>query len=258
MVTDNKGTEDVKLKTSAVLTISMMCALSSQTAIASSFSFSANNGVQSAAATFTFDQSQGTLSIQLTNTMTANAGPNWLTGLYFDLGGSPALGAASAAGDLCRFHGTDQIHYEAHTTGQLWAMRDDLNGALPFGGMQYGLSCVGAGVFSAADMIEPGGPHPQPNGVDGGIVGDFSGVTVPMGHQKGGLPFVIGAATFQFLLPQGFDFDSANVSNVAFHFGSGYDEVVMLVPEIIPLPAPVFMTMIGLAGVMVLRRRSAG
>jgi len=253
----------MKLSTGAVMTLSLACVFTSQAAVASTLSFSAGNGVQSASANFTFDQSAGTLSIQLTNTMTTNAGPNWLTGLYFDLGGSPALGGAAATGDLVQFAGTNQMQYDQHTTGQFWAMRDDLSGSLPFGSMQYGLSSVGAGVFSVSDMIEPGGPHPQPAGVNGGIVADFAGVTVPTGHQNQGLPFVIGSATFTFLLPQGFDFNAAGVSNVAFHFGSGYDEIILsipdlLVPEVIPLPAPVFMTMIGLAGVAVLRRRTAG
>ncbi len=236
------------------------------TATASSISqtFSASQGNHSAEATFTFsDAGSGktSLNIKLTNTMSSNTGPNWLTGLYFDLAGSPELTYQSATGDLVKFSGTTPNPYSDQLPGQYWAYNGAIqNGQLPFGSQQYGLSAVGAGVFNNDMMLEPGGPHPQPNGVDGGIVGDFSGVTVPNGHQNQGNAFLLGSIEFNFLI-EGMNYADGLAGSVAFHFGSGFDEVTFGSNGsgsdeiiLIPLPAPVLMGVVGLIGLVGVRR----
>ena len=243
-------------------TTAMVLAGVVSTASASSISqsFSYSEGDHSAAATFTFSDAgsgNASLKITLTNTMTSNTGPNWLTGLYFDLAGAPGLDHQGTTGDLVKFNGTAQTSYSDHFAAQFWAYHGSIqSGELPFGSQQYGLSAVGAGVFNGGMMLEPGGPHPQPNGVDGGIVGDFDGVTVPKGHQNQGNAFLLGSVEFNFLIYE-MDYADGLASNVAFHFGSGFDEIILTAPPapiVIPLPAPVAMGVLGLIGLVGVRR----
>ena len=51
--------------------------------------FALSNGTQSGAASFIFSDAgpTPTLDIVLTNTMTTNGGPNWMTGAFFNIGG---------------------------------------------------------------------------------------------------------------------------------------------------------------------------
>ena len=139
--------------------------------------------------------------------------------------------------------------YTAATPAQLWAFRQGVpDGEFPQDAA-YGLGAAGLDVFGMQDILESGGPAPQPAGADGGIIPNFEGVTVPPGHF--GRPFAFGSLTFHFDLPGGFNIADASVENVSFVFGTGFDEVVL-----IPLPAALPMGLFGLAGVVVLRRLS--
>ncbi len=215
-----------------------------------SFHFELSNGTQSASADFTFSDA-GTLNIALTNTMTTNGGPNWLTGLFFNLAGSPTLGYQSTDGDMITLGGTTQTPYTDALPGNFWAYRGDLSGELPFGDQQYGLGAVGLDIFGFADILQPFGlgPLPQPDGTDGGILADIVGLEVPEGHE--GVPFVLGFLEFVFELPVGFDLSQAGVSDPAFLFGTGFEETILL----IPLPLPVAMAGAGLMIVVCFRRR---
>ena len=232
-----------------------------------SFNFALSNGTQSASADFTFSADNAlapvTLSIVLTNTMTTNGGPNWLTGLFFDLAGSPTLDYKSTDGQMITLDGTTQsdFFYDVGKTmpGQpadFWAYRGtDQNeffpGELPFGDQQYGLGAAGLDVFGLSDILgaPPSFILPQPAGADGGILtARLPGeLTVPEGHE--GRPFVLGSLVFEFLL-EDFILSQAGVSDIAFIFGTGFDEVVL-----IPLPLPVAMAGAGLMIVVCFRRR---
>ena len=222
-----------------------------------SFHFELSSGPHSASADFTFsDAGPGpvTLNIVLTNTMTTNAPPNWLTGLFFDLAGSPTLTYVpfSADGDMITLEGTTQTPYTDALPGNFWAYRDDFagSGELPFGDQQYGLGAAGLDVFGMNDIVDspPDSILPQPAGTDGGILADIMGLEVPEGHE--GRPFVLGSMGFDFLLEGVFDLDGLGVSGIAFIFGTGFDEVVL-----IPLPLPAAMAGAGLLIVVCFRRR---
>ena len=232
--------------------VSALC-LCAAPAYASTMTVSFSSGEHSAMAEFTFSDAGGgnaNLSITLTNTMASEStvDARWLTGLYFDINGSPDLSVSGVDADL-RWGDENNSNTIDYTAAQFWAFRGDIaSGELPFGSQQYGLSAVGAGVFNGDDMIELGGPHPQPNGPDGGVLAD--GASSPNGHDN--RLFMDGSVTFDFFLA-GFDYNDGVISNVAFHFGSSFDEVILL----IPLPAPVGMGLLGLLGVAVARRRLA-
>ena len=145
--------------------------------------------------------------------------------------------------------GTTQSPFTDYDPDQFWAYRDNLTGELPFGDQQYGLGAAGFDIFGDLDMLAPGGPEPQPNGADGGILADIDGLMVPDGHET--TPFVLGSLQLTFWLPEGFDLASADVSDVAFVFGTGFDEIIL----VIPLPLPLAMAAAGFGIVAVFRRR---
>ncbi len=231
-----------------------------------SFNFALSNGTQSASADFTFSAENAlapvTLSIVLTNTMTTNDGPNWLTGLFFNLAGSPMLDYKSTDGHMITLEGTTQsdFFYDLGKTmpgrpADFWAYRGtDQNeffpGELPFGDQQYGLGAAGFDVFGLSDILgdPPNFILPQPAGSDGGILADIDGLSVPEGHE--GRPFVLGPLEFIFDLPDDFLLSEVDVGDVAFVFGTGFEEVVL-----IPLPLPVAMAGAGLMIVVCFRRR---
>jgi hypothetical protein len=227
---------------------------------ANTITINGSNGAQSASATFAFSNSggQNKVDITLTNTMTANSNPGWLTGLFFDIAGAPTLTADAVAASMITLNGTTQTAYNDHTIGQFWAFRDGVNAGGPLNGQQYGLGCAGFGIFGPSDMIQGGGPNPQPDGSDGGIVGNFAGVSVPGGHE--GRPLALGSVSFSFLLDSNFDVNNGVVDNVAFVFGTSLSEVVINgdgpPPPMVPVPMALPMAVAGLVGVGIYRRRS--
>lgn len=225
-----------------------------------SFNFERSNGTHSASADFTFATGpplgQSTLTISLTNTMESNAGPNWLTGLFFNLAGSPTLDyvpdSAFAELGMITLEGTTQTEYTLADPGNFWAFRQDgdLPGELPLGDQEYGLGAAGLDIFGLQHILDtpPDFILPQPAGTDGGILADILGLEVPGGHE--GRPFVLGALEITFLLPWDFDLSEAGVSDVGFLFGTGFEEVYL-----IPLPLPLAMAGAGLMMVVCFRRR---
>lgn len=222
------------------------------------YDFSQENGTQSASANFNFDDGNGMLggtflTITLTNTMTTNGGPQWLTGLFFDIAGSPTMiyQTDSDVGQMITLDGVTQSIYSDATAEHFWAYRDDLSGSLPFGDQQYGLGAAGFDIFGESDMLnfDPNGPAPQPDGTDGGILADIGGLSLPDGHD--GTPFVLGSLQLTFWIA-GLNLEDADVSDVAFAFGTGFDEIVLLV---VPLPLPLAMAAAGFGIVAIFRRK---
>ncbi len=239
-----------------------------------SFSESLSNGTQSATASFTFDDTANTLSVVLKNTMTTNGGPQWLTGLFWNLAGADGLNITPhvadanlrVVGSMITLSGTTQTPYTEVDIGHYWAYRDDLSSGdygsfldSAFGGTtrQYGLGAAGFDVFGQSDILNfiDGAPIPQPDGTDGGILADITGLQVPGGHE--GTPFALESLVFLYDLDDaGNDFLLSNfgdlaVTDAAFVFGTGFDETVL-----IPLPPAVWVGAIGLAGVVAVRRRN--
>ncbi len=233
-----------------------------------SFSASLTNGTQSATASFIFDDVADTLTVVLRNTMTTNGGPQWLTGLFWNLAGADGLNITPAGdpdsrvdGSMITLSGTTRTTYNEVDVGHFWAYRDNLDSVdygefldSAFGGTtrQYGLGAAGFDVFSQSDILNlQGGPTPQPDGTDGGILADIVILEVPGGHE--GKPFAL--ASLEFLFDLGPDFELSNfgglaVTDVAFVFGTGFDETVL-----VPLPPAVWAGAVGLVGVVALRRR---
>lgn len=234
---------------------------------------SLDNGIQAATAYFTFndDGATTTLSIMLINDMTVTGdgtNPQWLQGLFFNLVGAPTLTYTGLGGDSTDAYNDmvilqpgatdsdpDSISaYTDYTVDHFWGLRQDLSaGDLPFGSQQYGLGAAGFGIFSESDVLnfQVGGPVPQLDGSDGGILSgtmlSSGSINLPDGHTDremvdGGiwLTFDLGAYTF----------DENSLSDIAFVFGTSFSEIV-LVP--VPLALPV--GLIGLAGMIVGRKR---
>lgn len=219
-----------------------------------SFGFDLINGTQSSNSTFVFNDDGATtlLTVILTNTMTSNSGPQWFTGAFFDIAGSPTMTYSGLTGtSMITLNGTSQTAYTTVTADHFWAYRDDLSASLPFGTQKYGLGAAGFDIFGLSDILnfQAGGPTPQPDGTDGGILADISGLQVPGGHE--GKPFVLGSISLIFDLGN-YDINNAGVSNVVSAFGTGFDEVVL----VIPLPMGASMALAGLGFVAVRRQRA--
>ena len=258
--------------TMAIATAAVVSLSGTAQATEMSFYASLSNGTQSATASFTFDDDADTLTVVLKNTMTTNGGPQWLTGLFWNLTGADGLNITPYAddansrvdGSMITLSGTTQDSYNTVDVGHFWAYRNDLSSGdygsfldSAFGGTtrQYGLGAAGFDVFGESDILNfQGAPAPQPDGTDGGILADIVGLQVPPGHE--GTPFALDYLVFLFDLDDlGNDFDFSNfgdlaVTDASFVFGTGFDEAVL-----IPLPPAVWVGAVGLVGVVTLRRR---
>ncbi len=237
---------------------------------------SLTNGTQAATVNFIFDDSGAstTLSIQLVNDMTATGSgtnPQWLQGVFFDLVGSPEMSYIGMGGD-----GTDDFNdmiqlspgatsgdpdtftsYTDVTVDHFWGLRDDISGGeLPFGDQQYGLGAAGFGVFPSGSLnYQAGGPDPQLDGSDGGIISanvlDNGTVNVPDGHTR---EMVDGGIWLVFDLGD-YEFDEESVSDVTFVFGTDFGEVVLPPGVAVPVPLALPLGLAGLVGLIACRRR---
>jgi hypothetical protein len=229
------------------------------------------DGTHSATATFVFndDGPTTTLDILLVNTMSVTGegtNPQWLQGLFFDIAGSPVLSYLGLGGDgsdayndmvIVHDGGMGPDTYTAYNTvsvDHFWALDQNISGGLlPFGSQQYGLGAAGFGVFSSTEVLnlQAGGPLPQLDGSDGGILsGDLLAngtLDLPGGHTE--REMVDGGIWLSFDLGD-YDVEDASVDNVNFVFGTSFGEVVL-----IPVPAALPLGLAGLVGLVVGRRR---
>ncbi len=233
----------------------LVVGLSAGAAMADQVSFNFSGSIasgHSAAATFTFDDVAHTAVIRIANTIDSlhnSLGSRALTGLFWNMspGSLPFTGVSATAGTPVNNPG-------GLSPTQLWAFRGDLSaGSTPFG-TQFGLGAAGFDVFSGANMLAPGGPLPQPNGIDGGILsqtGDAYG-----GQNQN--PMWRSFVELTFNVPSSFfagGINNITVGDVAWQFGSGFDEPGITV---VPLPAGVWAGAAGIlavAGWQGLRRR---
>ncbi len=231
------------------------CALTGP-ALADQVSFNFSGSLPSghaAAATFTFDNVAETLVVRIENTIGAafnSLGSRALTGLFWDMtpGSLPITGVSST-------NGGEVNNPSGYDPEQFWAFRGDLSpGSTPFG-TQFGLGAAGFDVFGSADMLAPGGPQPQPNGIDGGIL-SATGNVYPGQNQN---PMFRSFIEFTFDLASPFfagGLGGIGVTGVSWQFGSGFEEPGI---TLIPLPPALWAGLASLGAVggwQVLRRRS--
>lgn len=213
----------------------------------------------SAEAVFTYDTVTNQLCIELSNAAVENTDPNWLTGLFWNMTGTDLeksdYDASGVEGDMYTFpDGTNagKTAYTDHTADQFWAFKNNIDSNdIPFGDQSFGLGAAGFDVFSGADMLVAGGPHPQPDGVDGGIVADFPDLSISQKSTE----FIQSSLLLKFTLT-GYVGDGTDISidDVWFQYGSGFGEEGFN-GMVIPLPAGGAMAGAGLLIVGMRRRR---
>jgi hypothetical protein len=146
--------------------------------------------------------------------------------------------------------------YNTVTVDHFWGLNQSISGgSLPFGDQQYGLGAAGFGVFAPSTILnlQAGGPLPQPDGSDGGILSgdllDAGTIDIPSGHTD--RPMVDGGIWLTFDLGN-YDINQADelVSDVNFVFGTSFGEIVL-----IPVPMALPVGLAGLIGVVMARRR---
>jgi len=228
----------------SVLAATLSCSAANATLV----TFTGSAGTRNA--TVTFDAQGTNLVVTLTNSSLNDvlAPVDVLTGVFFDVGGSPlALTRTSAvvpAGSIVLFGGTDP----GGVVGGEWAYVGGLSGA-PHGAA-YGISSSGLGLFGPGDVF-PGtnlqGPA-DPDGIQYGITstGDnpATGNTPVTGANaliKDTVVFTLGG------LPAGFN--PGRITNVSFQYGTALDE-----PNVPGTPAPAS-AVLGAMGLALAARR---
>ncbi len=249
------------------------------TADAAPITVSMTNGTRAASATF--DVSGTNLVVTLTNTSTFDSlvPVDLLTGVFFNLAGSPVLshGAGSSAvlgtGSSVLYPDSGSGTDAGSVVGGEWALGQefDANGLFQYAGFSnatYGLSSTGIGLFGPGDVF-PGtnlsGPA-SPNGPQYGIVsaGDNPATA------NGGLstPIIKNAVVFTIPgLPPGFN-PFSSVSGVTFLYGTalcvdggvntcfgGSTTTVVIDAIATPEPASLVLLGSGIAWIVLRRRR---
>ncbi len=212
----------------------------------------ADNAGKSAMAEFSVNGA-GELVVTLTNTSLNDVlvPSDVLTALLFDISGagvpltrtSAVLGAGSTV-----FYDPDGQPAGGVVGGE-WAYRGGLIGAP--GDRGYGISSTGIGLFGPGDVF-PGpdlSPPLSPNGLNYGLLsaGDDpatgnGGVTGSDGLIKNSVVFTLGNA--------GADFDLGRIGRVQFFYGTAVGE-----GSIDGVPTPGSLALLGLAGLLINRRR---
>ncbi|HEY3269410.1 MAG TPA: XDD4 family exosortase-dependent surface protein [Armatimonadota bacterium] len=201
-------TRSIRVLTAA--TLAMAAALQAKADSVTYTSAGTNGATGSAlAATAVMTLSSGQLFIDLTNTgAPAKAPSDALMALLFTVSPSLTLTPVSAA----LKPGSTFTNPAAYSLGQEWQYRSGISGP---GSTNAGISAAGLGLFSAANFA-PGGQNLQ--GMDYGIV---NGVSSSANSPTQSAVFVNNSARFTFSAP---NVELADISNVAFQFGTALDE----------------------------------
>ncbi len=213
---------------------------------AESVTFTGTSGGRSASANFALVG--GKLEVTLTNLGSAvTADPANLTGVFFDVSGSPtflrdsvALGPGSQLvtytggkkGPIAR---TDVTAADLQYLPAEWAYKQIASGS-PRG---YGLSAAGLGIFGPPDTFASS-PNYGASGVGGpdfGVLPLVAGANVGVNAGLQGIPLIENSVILRLIAPGGFQL--SQISHVDFQYGTTYNSM----PSV---PAP--SSLVGLAG----------
>ena len=210
-------------------------------------------------ASATFDVSGSNLVVTLRNTSANDVmvPADVLTGLFFDIAGSPGLTqqtAVLAPGAQVHFGSTDP----GGAVGGEWAYRQGLAGAP--GSTSYGISSSGLGLFGRGDLFlgsNLDGPR-SPGGLEYGILSAGDDVGTGNRPVTGKDPLIQHGVTFTLGgVPS--NFSPSDVSNVQFQYGTNLSEPNFGGNPNVDVPEPGTMLLLA-AGAAVLvakaRRRS--
>jgi hypothetical protein len=226
-------------------------------------SFTGSSGSLSASATFTVVGSN--LKVVLTNTGATDAlvPTDVLTGIFFDINGTPLLTAVSATSGGTSYTlnvGSSAIFVSASGTdiGGAWAYEE---GALAHGAL-YGIGAAGFGVFGPPNVF-PGPNVDGDPGVDGvgyGLLPAGDNLTTGNGGLNG-RTFTKNSDTFLLGLGSLSGFDpSASIHNLTFQYGTSLTEttaVGLLTPPRVT-PEPVTLALLGMGFLAFAASRRAG
>ncbi|MDX2117166.1 MAG: MYXO-CTERM sorting domain-containing protein [Planctomycetota bacterium] len=235
------------MKTSYVAA-SAAAALCAASVASAAVTFSGSSG--SKAASVSFDVVGSNLVVILTNTSTADVlvPVDVLTGVFFDVAGATVnfsrISAVLNTGSTVTNGGTTE---GANGVGGEWAALNSLSGGP--GNRKYGISSSGLGLFGPGDRFTStnlDGPA-SPDGLQYGITS--AGDNAATGNAGVSTPLIKNSVKFTFGNASGFDL--GRIGNVWFQYGTdlsepGYEGNI---------PTPGSLALLGLAGVVVGRRR---
>lgn len=216
-------------------------------ASAATLNVSANVGTRSASASFAVSGTDLIVTLSNISLLDANVPTDMLTGVYFDVSGSPlSLTRTSAllnSGSVVVLGSQPS----GGVVGGEFAYLGGLSGA-PHGAA-YGISSSGLGLFGPGDLF-PGANLDGPTSPDGPQFSITSIGDNPLNNNGGAsVPLIQNSVVFTLSgLPLGFD-PSGRISNISFQYGTDLSE-----PNI-QVPAPGAAALLGLGGLAAIRRR---
>lgn len=201
------------------------------------------------AARVEFAQSGSNLVVTLKNTSVSDAlvPTDILTAVFWSFSGSaPSLSRVSAVLGAGSFVVNDPQPAGGVVGGEFAFA----SGFAPVSGGTFGLSSVGLDLFGPPDRF-PGPdlePPTSPDGLQYGITSAADNIATGNGGLLG-TPLIVDTVVLTLSgLPVGFDLGS--IQNVSFQYGTGLSE-----PRIPGVPGPGAAGLLGLGGVLALRRR---
>jgi PEP-CTERM motif len=187
--------------------------------------FTGSSGSLAASASFEIVGDNLVVTLSNTSLSDVTVPAEVLTALFFQVGGTPALTAASALldGSTVATANGGPIAVAGGNVGGEWAYKAGLAG--PEAGATYGIGSAGFGIFGDADRF-PGpdlSPPDAPNGMNYGIVSAGDNVAT----ANGGLadePLIKNKVVFTLAGQAGAFASGATISNVFFQYGTALDE----------------------------------
>ncbi|OWY68872.1 hypothetical protein B7486_23530 [cyanobacterium TDX16] len=211
----------------------------------------AMNGNNPIAGSVEFEVSANALIVTITNTAKSDVEvpSDVLTGAYWSMD----IGASSLTRTSGLLAPGSSVFYDLDgqpaggVVGGEWAYKSGLS----FNGAAYGISSSGLGLFGPGDLF-PGpdlAPPPNPDGLNYGLLSAGDNAATGNGGITGSGGLIKNAVVFTLTgLPGNFTLDS--ISNVQLQYGTSLSE-----PRLTTVPEPGTVTLLGLAGLVLLGRR---
>ena len=207
--------------------------------------------MRSASATFEVSGTNLVVTLRNTSTYDALVQNELLSGVFWDMAGTPTLTAVSgvlgADGSVQMHDGTSVTNYMSLGAGAAVGGEFGYNGSISSAGIgQYGINANGVGGFFGDGNRFPGanlhGPT-SPNGANFGIASTSDDLATYNGNQYRNLPVIQGSVVFTLSgVVAGFD-PSAAISNVRLQYGTSLSD-----PHIVPEPTTLALLGAGLLG----------